>query len=202
MPARLSGAIIRFDVSLRRITFDCLDSEDWRRSATDGSASSPSAVEEWVGQFCGQEVHVAMEAYRVAVRWPERSRARLGCASGRTRGSAAYRGASGALTDQPGRVVAARAVGGGSAAEAWIAPEHVDSVAFAAALAQGADRRAQADQAVSADPLGALSPRAERRRARDNLKPYRPRVSRPVEPARRRPRARHRRTWHGRHPRA
>jgi transposase len=62
MPARLAGAIIAgFDVHLRQITFDCLDSQTGevtggRRGAT------PSAVEEWVAQFPGQEVHVAIKA--------------------------------------------------------------------------------------------------------------------------------------------
>lgn len=62
MPARLSGAIIAgFDVHLRQITFDCLDSQTGE--VTRGRiASEPAAVKDWVGQFCGREVHVAMEA--------------------------------------------------------------------------------------------------------------------------------------------
>ena len=62
MPQRLAGAIIAgFDVHLRQITFDCLDSETGE--ITRGRiGASPSAVEEWVGQFSGREVHVAMEA--------------------------------------------------------------------------------------------------------------------------------------------
>ena len=62
MPARLSGAVIAgFDVHLRQITFDCLDS--LTGEVTRGRiGSSPSAVQEWVGQFPGREVHVAMEA--------------------------------------------------------------------------------------------------------------------------------------------
>ena len=60
--ARLAGAIIAgLDVHLRQITFDCLDSETGE--VTRGRiASVPAAVEDWVGQFCGREVHVAIEA--------------------------------------------------------------------------------------------------------------------------------------------
>jgi hypothetical protein len=62
MPARLCGAIIAgFDVHLRQITFDCLDSETGEM--TRGRiASEPAAVREWVGRFPGREVHVAIEA--------------------------------------------------------------------------------------------------------------------------------------------
>jgi transposase len=61
MPQRLAGAIIAgFDVHLRQITFDCLDSQTGE--ITRGRiGASPSAVEEWVGQFPGREVHVAMK---------------------------------------------------------------------------------------------------------------------------------------------
>src|SRR5262249_35550386 len=62
MPERDPGAIVAgFDVHLRQITFDCLDSLSgevtlWRIPAT------PAGVEEWVGGFAGRVVHVAMEA--------------------------------------------------------------------------------------------------------------------------------------------
>ena len=69
--ARHAGAIIAgFDVHLRQITFDCLDAatgEVWRGRI----GSSPSAVQEWVGEFSGREVHVAMQGvYWLAVRRP------------------------------------------------------------------------------------------------------------------------------------
>jgi hypothetical protein len=48
---RLAGAIIAgFDVHLREITFDCLDAASGE-VCRGRIGSSPSAVEEWVGQF-------------------------------------------------------------------------------------------------------------------------------------------------------
>jgi transposase len=62
MPEPFSGAVVAgFDVHLRQITFDCLDAATGE--LTRGRiASTPAAVEEWVAQFPGRAVHVAMEA--------------------------------------------------------------------------------------------------------------------------------------------
>ena len=62
MQARLSGAVVAgFDVHLRQITFDCLDSRSGE--VTRGRiASEPAAVREWMAAFVGREVHVAVEA--------------------------------------------------------------------------------------------------------------------------------------------
>ena len=50
---RLAGAIIAgFDVHLRQITFDCLDSESGE-VCRGRIGASPSAVQEWVGRFSG-----------------------------------------------------------------------------------------------------------------------------------------------------
>ena len=58
---RLAGGIIAgFDVHLRQITVDCLDSETGE-ICRGRIGASPSAVEEWVGQFSGGEVHIAMQ---------------------------------------------------------------------------------------------------------------------------------------------
>ena len=61
-PAALAGAIIAgFDVHMRQITFDCLDSETGE--VTRGRiASEPGAVTDWMARFGGREVHVAVEA--------------------------------------------------------------------------------------------------------------------------------------------
>ena len=57
-----AGAIIAgFDVRLRQITFDCLDAASGE-VCRGRIGSSPSAVQGWVQQFSGREVHVAMEA--------------------------------------------------------------------------------------------------------------------------------------------
>jgi len=62
MPERFCGAIIAgFDVHLRQITFDCLDSVTGE-VIRGRIAATPAAVEEWVGQFPGREVHVTCEA--------------------------------------------------------------------------------------------------------------------------------------------
>ena len=119
MPARLSGAIIAgFDVHLRQITFDCLDAQTGE--VTRGRiAATLAAVEEWVGRFCGREVHVAMEA---CTGWLF-----VACAVTRSGGIAhlaetvetrALRGRKRRTkTDrQDGRAVAQRTAGGGSAA--------------------------------------------------------------------------------------
>ena len=62
IPQRYAGAIIAgLDVHLRQITLDCLDSltgEVLRGRI----ASEPAVVREWMAQFAGREVHVAVEA--------------------------------------------------------------------------------------------------------------------------------------------
>lgn len=62
MPERWAGAVLAgFDVDLRQITFDCLDSQTGE--VTRGRiAATPASVEEWVGRFPGRLIHVAMEA--------------------------------------------------------------------------------------------------------------------------------------------
>jgi hypothetical protein len=62
MPERYAGAIIAgLDVHLRQTTFDCLDSATGEVTRG-GIAPTPAAVQEWVAQFPGREVHAAMEA--------------------------------------------------------------------------------------------------------------------------------------------
>jgi transposase len=57
-----AGAIIAgFDVHLRQITFDCLDSGTGE-VARGRIAGTRVAVQEWVARYPGREVHVAMEA--------------------------------------------------------------------------------------------------------------------------------------------
>ena len=90
---RLAGAIIAgFDVHLRQITVDCLDSGTGE-VCRGRIGASPSAVQEWVGQFSGREVHVAMEACTgwlfVAQAVTRAGRCR---ASGRDRGDAGVAG--------------------------------------------------------------------------------------------------------------
>ena len=61
-PAGLAGAIIAgFDVHLRQITFDCLDSRTGE-VVRGRIAGTGAAVEEWVARYPSREVHVAMEA--------------------------------------------------------------------------------------------------------------------------------------------
>ena len=93
-----------------------------------GSRSSPAAVQEWVGQFSGREVHVAMRGvHGLAVRrsggraraggvrtWPRRSRpGRCGVAS------------VAAKTDRQDALWLRELLAEGRLPEAWIAAEHV-----------------------------------------------------------------------------
>lgn len=50
-----------FDIHRAQITIDALDTESGEVS-TGRIASTPDAVEEWIGRFAGREVHVALEA--------------------------------------------------------------------------------------------------------------------------------------------
>ena len=62
MPERYAGAIVAgFDVHLRQITFDCLDSLTGELTR-ERIPATPAGVEEWVGGFSGRVLHVAMEA--------------------------------------------------------------------------------------------------------------------------------------------
>ena len=127
MPARLSGAIIAgFDVHLRQITFDCLDSQSGE--VTRGRiASEPAAVEDWVGQFCGREVHVAIEActgWLFVARAVERAggvphlaeTVETHALPGRERR---------AKTDRQDALWLRELLAEGRLPESWIAPEHV-----------------------------------------------------------------------------
>jgi transposase len=127
MPARLSGAIIAgFDVHLRQITFDCLDS--LTGEVTRGRiASRPAAVEDWVGQFPGREVHVAIEActgWLFVARAVERSGGVPHLAE--TVETRALRGRKRrAKTDRQDARWLRELLAEGRLPEAWIAPEHV-----------------------------------------------------------------------------
>jgi transposase len=127
MPAPLSGAIIAgFDVHLRQITFDRLDSQTGE--VTRGRiASAPAAVEDWVGQFPGREVHVAMEActgWLFVARAVERSGGVPHLAE--TVETRALRGRKRrAKTDRQDALWLRELLAEGRLPEAWIAPEHV-----------------------------------------------------------------------------
>jgi transposase len=126
-PARFSDAIVAgFDVHLRQITFDGLDSATG--TVLRGRiASEPAAVEEWVAQFAGREVHVAMEA---CTGWLFVARA-VECAGGvphlaETVETRALRGRKRrAKTDRQDALWLRELLAEGRLPEAWIAPEHV-----------------------------------------------------------------------------
>jgi len=127
MPAPLSGAIIAgFDVHLRQITFDCLDSETGE--VTRGRiASEPAAVCEWMAQFAGREVHVAIEActgWLFVARAIERSGGVPHLAE--TVETRALRGRKRrAKTDRQDALWLRELLAEGRLPESWIAPEHV-----------------------------------------------------------------------------
>jgi transposase len=113
-------------VHLRQITFDCLDSQTGE--ITRGRiGASPSAVEEWVGQFPGREVHVAMQA---CTGWLFVAQA-LTRAGGVARlaetvETRALRGRKRrAKTDRQDALWLRELLAEGRLPEAWIAPEHV-----------------------------------------------------------------------------
>jgi len=128
MPMRLfSGAIVAgFDVHLRQITVDCLDlgSGEVTRGRI---ASEPAAVEEWVVQFAGREVHVAMEActgWLFVARAVERAGGVAHLAE--TVETRALRGRKRrAKTDRQDALWLRELLAEGRLPEAWIAPEHV-----------------------------------------------------------------------------
>jgi len=127
MPERYAGAIVAgLDVHLRQITFDCLDSSTGE--VTRGRiAATPAAVEEWVGQFPGREVHAAMEActgWLFVARALERAGAVAHLAE--TVETRALRGRNrGAKTDRQDALWLRELLAEGRLPESWIAPEHI-----------------------------------------------------------------------------
>jgi transposase len=127
MPERYAGAIIvGLDVHLRQITFDCLDSSTGE--VTRGKiAPTPAAVQEWVAQFPGREVHAAMEA---CTGWLFVAEA-VTCAGGvahlaETVETRALRGRKRrAKTDRQDAMWLRELLAEGRLPEAWIAPEHI-----------------------------------------------------------------------------
>jgi transposase len=127
MPAPLPGAIIAgFDVHLRQITFDCLDSQTGE--VTRGRiAATPAAVGEWVARFAGRVVHVAMEACTGWLFVAE-AVARAGGVPhlAETVETRALRGRKRrAKTDRQDAQWLRELLAEGRLPEAWIAPEHV-----------------------------------------------------------------------------
>jgi transposase len=127
MPTPLSGAIIAgFDVHLRQITFDCLDS--LTGEVTRGRIGSrPAAVEDWVGQFPGREVHVAIEACTGWLFVAEAVKRSGGVPHlAETVETRALRGRKRrAKTDRQDARWLRELLAEGRLPEAWIAPEHV-----------------------------------------------------------------------------
>ena len=122
MPERFPGAIVAgFDVHLRQITFDCLDS--LTGEVTRGRiAAIPAGVEEWVGRFPGRVVDVAVEA---CTGWlfVAQAVARAGAETVETR---ALRGRKRrAKTDRQDALWLRELLAEGRLPEAWIAPEHI-----------------------------------------------------------------------------
>jgi transposase len=122
MPERFSGAIIAgFDVHLRQITFDCLDSVTGE-VIRGRIAATPAAVEEWVGQFPGREV--ACTGWLFVARALERAGAVAHLAE--TVETRALRGRKRrAKTDRQDALWLRELLAEGRLPEAWIAPEHI-----------------------------------------------------------------------------
>jgi hypothetical protein len=127
MPEPYAGAIVAgFDVHLRQITFDCLDSATGE--VTRGRIGSTSAaVEEWVGRSPGRVVHVAMKActgWQFVAQAVERAGAVAHLAE--TVGTRALRGRKRrAKTDRQDALWLRELLAEGLLPEAWIAPEHI-----------------------------------------------------------------------------
>ena len=127
MPERYAGAIIAgLDVHLRQITFDCLDS--MTGEVTRGRiAATSAAVEEWVAQFPGRDVHAAMEActgWLFVARALERAGAVAHLAE--TVETRALRGRNRrAKTDRQDALWLRELLAEGRLPESWIAPEHI-----------------------------------------------------------------------------
>lgn len=127
MPAPLTGAIIAgFDVHLRQITFDSLDSQTGE-VMRGRIASTPVAVEEWVGRFAGRVVHVAMEACTGWLFVAEAVKRAGGVPHlAETVETRALRGRKRrAKTDRQDALWLRELLAEGRLPEAWIAPEHV-----------------------------------------------------------------------------
>lgn len=123
----LAGSIIAgFDVHMRQITFDCLDSVSGE--VTRGQlASDPAAVTGWMARFPGREVHVAVEA---CTGWLFVARAVEACGGtahlAETVETRALRGRNRrAKTDRQDALWLRALLAEGRLPEAWIAPEHV-----------------------------------------------------------------------------
>jgi transposase len=127
MPEPYPGAIVAgFDVHLRQITFDCLDS--LTGEVTRGRIpATPAGVEEWVGRFPGRVVHVAMEActgWLFVAQALERAGAVAHLAE--TVETRALRGRKRrAKTDRQDALWLRELLAEGRLPEAWIAPEHI-----------------------------------------------------------------------------
>ena len=127
MPEPYPGAIVAgFDVHLRQITFDCLDAGTGE--VTRGRIpATPAGVEEWVGQFPGRVVHVAMEActgWLFVAQAAERAGAVAHLAE--TVETRALRGRKRrAKTDRQDALWLRELLAEGRLPEAWIAPEHI-----------------------------------------------------------------------------
>jgi transposase len=127
MPAPLPGAIIAgFDVHLRQITFDCLDSQTGE-VMRGRIASTPAAVEEWVARFPAREVHVAMEACTGWLFVAEAVKRAGGVPHlAETVETRALRGRKRrAKTDRQDALWLRELLAEGRLPESWIAPEHV-----------------------------------------------------------------------------
>jgi transposase len=127
MPEPCAGAIVAgFDVHLRQITFDCLDSVTGE--VTRGRIpATPAGVEEWVGQFPGRVVQVTMEA---CTGWLFVAQAvqRVGAIAhlAETVETRALRGRKRrAKTDRQDALWLRELLAEGRLPEAWIAPEHI-----------------------------------------------------------------------------
>ena len=160
-PAAFPGAIIAgFDVHLRQITFDCLDAQTGE--VTRGRiCSEPAAVKDWVAQFCGREVHVAMEACTGWLFVAQAVPAGGGIAHlAETVETRALRGRKRrAKTDRQDALWLRELLAEGRLDR----PRARAPMALAAASAQGVDRRAH--PMAAQNPLGPVSPRDQRRRA-------------------------------------
>lgn len=127
MPEPFGGAVVAgFDVHLRQITFDAVDS--LTGEVTRGRlASTPAAVLEWVAGFPGREVHVAIEAcsgWLFVARALERAGAVAHLAE--TVETRALRGRKRrAKTDRQDALWLRELLAEGRLPEAWIPPEHI-----------------------------------------------------------------------------
>jgi transposase len=121
-----AAIIAGFDVHLRQITFDCLDSQTGE-VLRGQIASEPAAVSEWMGRFSGREVHVAVEA---CTGWLFVAQAVQACGGtahlAETVETRALRGRKRrAKSDRQDALWLRELLAEGRLPESWIAPEHV-----------------------------------------------------------------------------